>query len=81
MENYWLHISSRDYRISYTSGRPTGELIQTLDNLPTMTVNGLANRFDGQILACGIRGKECVCVGIDGAIAFSIHLWMLLPAL
>ncbi|MFW9257417.1 WD40 repeat domain-containing protein [Nostoc sp. CALU 546] len=41
--------------------RETGELIQTLDNVPAMTVNGLANRLDGQILACGIREKK-VCV-------------------
>ncbi|MHC5734552.1 WD40 repeat domain-containing protein [Nostoc sp.] len=39
----------------------TGELIQTLDNLPALTVNSLANRLDGQILACGIRQDE-VCV-------------------
>ncbi|MEH2236203.1 WD40 repeat domain-containing protein [Nostoc sp.] len=39
----------------------TGELIQTLDNLPALTVNSLATRLDGQILACGIRHDE-VCV-------------------
>ncbi|MBN3872510.1 WD40 repeat domain-containing protein [Nostoc sp. JL33] len=39
----------------------TGELTQTLDNLPALTVNSLANSLDGQILACGIREKK-VCV-------------------
>ncbi|WP_375510103.1 WD40 repeat domain-containing protein [uncultured Nostoc sp.] len=50
----------------------TGELTQTLDNLPALTVNSLANRLDGQILACGIReNKVCVWELISDRILYT----------
>jgi hypothetical protein len=34
------------------------ELIQTINNLPLLTVNGLAIRSDREILACGMRDDK-----------------------
>lgn len=36
----------------------TGELIQTLDNLPAITITSLGVRPDGTIIACGIRENK-----------------------
>lgn len=39
----------------------TGELIQTIDNLPALTITALATDSSGEILACGTReGQVCV---------------------